>query len=264
MREITPVSETEKEGPIPTPHSVPAKAPSTGGRLVYAIGDIHGHALVLDDLLRRIAADVEVSRPHEAPRLVFLGDYVDRGPDSRAVIDRILALVESGRFEVTALKGNHEDALLKFLDDPAYAPSWIENWGETTLRAYGIASPWREDGAAQARARFAAVFPDAHRAFLHELPLRCEIGDYLFVHAGVRPGVPLSEQTERDLMWIRYDFLESDADFGKVVVHGHTPAPRPQMRPNRIGIDTGVYYTGVLTAVRLEGESQRLIQAVER
>ncbi|WP_337187347.1 metallophosphoesterase family protein [Phenylobacterium sp.] len=264
MPTITPVSESEKEGPIQTPRSIPAKAPSTGGRLVYAIGDVHGHAVVLDDLLGQIAADVEASRPHEAPRLVFLGDYVDRGPDSRAVIDRILALVESGGFEVTALKGNHEDALLKFLDDPAYAMSWIENWGETTLRAYGIDPPWRADGGAQVRERFVAAFPDAHRAFLHGLSLRCEIGDYLFVHAGVRPDVPLEAQADRDLMWIRYDFLESDVDFGKVVVHGHTPAPRPQIRANRIGIDTGVYYTGVLTAVRLQGETQRLIQAVER
>lgn len=232
--------------------------PSTGGRLVYAVGDIHGHAEVLDDLLGQIVADMEASRPITTPLLVFLGDYVDRGSDSRGVIERVLKLTADRRVEVTALKGNHEDALLRFLDDPGYAASWIENWGETTLRAYGV-DPW---GGAEVREAFLAAFPPAHRAFLDGLAVRHEVGDYLFVHAGVRPGVLLADQNERDLIWIRYDFLESDADFGKVVVHGHTPSPRPQMRANRIGIDTGVYYTGVLTAVRLEGESQRLIQAV--
>ncbi|MDZ4375235.1 MAG: metallophosphoesterase family protein [Phenylobacterium sp.] len=238
--------------------STPTMRPSTGGRLVYAVGDIHGHAEVLDDLLGQIVADMEASRPITTPLLVFLGDYVDRGSDSRGVIERVLKLTADRRVEVTALKGNHEDALLRFLDDPGYAASWIENWGETTLRAYGV-DPW---GGAEVREAFLAAFPPAHRAFLDGLAVRHEVGDYLFVHAGVRPGVLLADQNERDLIWIRYDFLESDADFGKVVVHGHTPSPRPQMRANRIGIDTGVYYTGVLTAVRLEGESQRLIQAV--
>jgi serine/threonine protein phosphatase 1 len=232
-------------------------APTTGGRLVYAVGDTHGHNDALGPLMRELREDAAKSRPAERPLLIFLGDYVDRGPDSRGVIDAILALQADGPFELVCLKGNHEDALLRFLADPAYAPAWIDNWGEATLRAYGV-DPW---GGEAVQARFVAAFPDAHRAFLARLRTSLTVGDYLFVHAGVRPGVALAEQADRDLMWIRYDFLESDEDFGKVVVHGHTPSARPEIRPNRIGIDTGVYYSGVLTAVRLQGTDQRIIQA---
>ncbi|MBL8555993.1 MAG: serine/threonine protein phosphatase [Phenylobacterium sp.] len=238
--------------------------PSTGGRLVYAVGDVHGYAAALKALLADIARDAEASRPAETPLLVFVGDYVDRGPDSRGVIDLILETEASGRFEVVALKGNHEDALLRFLEEPAYASSWIGNWGETTIISYGIVPPEPHDTAAceRAQARFAAAFPEGHRAFLGRLALQQTVGDYLFVHAGVRPGVALDAQIPRDLMWIRYDFLECADDFGKVVVHGHTPsAGRPEIKANRINIDTGVYFTGLLTAVRLEGETRRFIQA---
>jgi serine/threonine protein phosphatase 1 len=239
-----------------------APPPSTGGRLVYAVGDVHGYRRQLAELLREIRRDAAESRPAERPLVVFLGDYVDRGPDSRAVIDLIVALATDDAFEVVALKGNHEDALLRFLGEPAYAPAWIANWGEATLRAYGVSPPSGFDVAAceAAQARFVEALPDAHRAFLAGLQLSATVGDYLFVHAGVRPGVALAEQEPRDLIWIRYDFLESEAAFGKVVVHGHTPAERPQLKSNRIGIDTGVYYTGMLTAVRLEGELQRFLQ----
>ena len=241
-----------------------AKAPSTGGRLVYAVGDVHGYPSALEALLREIGEDAARAAPTSRPLLVLLGDYVDRGPDSRAAIDLILALIDAGRFEVVALKGNHEDALARFLADPGFAPAWIANWGEATLRAYGVEPPARLDaaGCAATRARFANALPARHRAFLADLRPTLTVGDYLFVHAGVRPGVPLADQVERDLIWIRYEFLDSDAAFGKVVVHGHTPSERPELRANRIGIDTGVYFTGVLTAVRLEGEAQSFIQAV--
>jgi serine/threonine protein phosphatase 1 len=238
-------------------------APSTGGRLVYAVGDIHGHVDQLDRLLTQIAADAVESATREPPLLVFLGDYVDRGPHSRAVIDRIIAAASDDRFEVVALKGNHEDAMVRFLSDPGFAPAWIANWGQATLASYGVAPPSAFDPAAceAVQARLAAVLPDSHRAFLAGLRLSVEVGDYLFVHAGIRPGVPLDAQAERDLIWIRYDFLESDEAFGKVVVHGHTPADRPERKLNRINIDTGVYFSGVLTAVRLEGEQQRFMQS---
>jgi serine/threonine protein phosphatase 1 len=228
------------------------------------VGDIHGYAAALKTLLANIAEDAEASRPAERPLLVFIGDYVDRGPDSKGAIDLILEAEASGAFEVAALKGNHEDALERFLAEPAYAPSWIGNWGETTLISYGVVPPDPYDTTAceQARARFAAAFPKAHLGFLGRLSLSRTVGDYLFVHAGVRPGVALDQQIDRDLIWIRYDFLESEDDFGKVVVHGHTPsAGRPEVKANRINVDTGVYFTGLLTAVRLEGETRRFIQA---
>ncbi|PZQ62379.1 MAG: serine/threonine protein phosphatase [Phenylobacterium zucineum] len=230
--------------------------PTTGGRLVYAVGDTHGCVPALRDLLAVIDADAALSAPAELPLIVFLGDYVDRGPDSRGVIDAILGLEAEGRFEVVCLKGNHEDAMIRFLADPAYAPAWIENWGEATLRSYGV-DPW---GGEATQARFLEVFPATHRAFLSRLQLTLRLGDYLFVHAGVRPGVALDAQSERDLIWIRWEFLEATDDFGRVVVHGHTPSEQPDRRPNRIGVDTGVYFSGVLTAVRLHGEDQRFLQ----
>ena len=240
-----------------------SKAPSTGGRLVYAIGDIHGYPGQLAALLRQIAEDAQREPSPERPLIVFLGDYVDRGPDGRAVIELILSVMDDARFEVVALKGNHEDALLRFLADPGFAPAWIANWGETTLRSYGVAPPSGFDAAAcqAAQARFADALPTRHRTFLADLRLSLEVGDYLFVHAGVRPGVPLHAQAERDLIWIRYEFLESDQPFGKVVVHGHTPADRPERKTNRINVDTGVYFSGTLTAVRLRGEQQSFLQA---
>jgi len=238
--------------------------PTTGSRLVYAVGDIHGHTDALRPLLRELADDLARSRPAERPLLVFLGDYVDRGPDSRGVIDTILALEADGPFEVVCLKGNHEDALLRVLADADFGPNWIGNWGQATLRSYGVAvPPFGQEAAETARvqAELAAALPRRHQDFLRRCVMSLTVGDYLFVHAGVRPGVALEAQEDRDLMWIRYDFLESDEDFGKVVVHGHTPSDRPERKANRIGIDTGVYYSGVLTAVRLEGADQRFIQA---
>jgi len=243
--------------------SAHAHAPSTGGRLVYAVGDIHGYSRQLCDLLDLIAEDAAHGAPAERPLLIFIGDYVDRGPDSRGVIDRILALEADGRFEVVCLMGNHEDALMRFLVDPGYAPSWIGNWGEATLRAYGVEPPLLPNTAncEAAQARFREAFPAEHRAFLGRLQIAVTVGDYLFVHAGVRPGVALEAQVERDLIWIRYEFLESDVDFGKVVVHGHTLADTPELRANRINIDTGVYFSGVLSAARLEGEQRCFLQA---
>jgi serine/threonine protein phosphatase 1 len=237
-------------------------APNTGGRRVYAVGDVHGRTDVLRPLLKDLRADAASAA--QRPLLVFLGDYVDRGPDSRGVIDTILALEADGPFEVVCLRGNHEDALERVLADDGFAPNWIANWGEATLRSYGVAAPpyGRETAEAGRVVReLAAALPASHRAFLRRCVMSLTVGDYLFVHAGVRPHVPLAEQDPNDLMWIRYAFLESDEDFGKVVVHGHTPADRPELKANRIGIDTGVYYSGVLTALRLDGTDVRIIQA---
>lgn len=241
-----------------------AAPPSTGGRLVYAVGDVHGRLDALEPLLRDIVQDVIASQPAQRPLLVFLGDYVDRGPDSRSVVDLVLRLRRETRFEVISLKGNHEEALLQFLDDPAFAATWMEHGGGPTLVSYGVQPPpGRTDVEAWGRTRdaLAQALPDEHRRFYEELELMRIVGDYAFVHAGVRPGVPLDAQTERDLLWIRNEFIQGRGPFGKVIVHGHTPSEQPQLTPHRLGVDTGAYATGILTAVRLEGEDQRVMQA---
>lgn len=241
-----------------------AAAPSTGGRLVYAIGDVHGRLDLLDPLLRDIAADALATRPPERPLLVFLGDYVDRGPQSRQVVDRVLQAQADAAFEVAALKGNHEEALLQFLGDPAFAATWMEHGGGPTLASYGAPPALaRTDVEAWARVRdaFREALPEAHHRFYSELELMRVAGDYAFVHAGVRPGVALEAQAERDLLWIRYEFLQDRGPFGKVIVHGHTPTEEPQLLAHRLGLDTGAYATGVLTAVRLYGAEQRLLQS---
>jgi len=243
------------------PRDVP---PSTGGRLVYAVGDVHGRLDVLEPLVRNIAADVLATRPAERPMLIFLGDYVDRGPDSRRVVDLILALRADPAFEVVALKGNHEEALLQFIQDPSFGSTWMDHGGGTTLVSYGVQPPaTRTDPDAWTKARdaFEGALPSTHRRFYEGLQLLQVVGDYAFVHAGVRPGVALDQQAERDLLWIRHEFIRERGPFGKVIVHGHTPSEEAQLTPHRLGIDTGAYATGLLTAVRLHGEEQRLIQA---
>jgi serine/threonine protein phosphatase 1 len=242
----------------------PAAPPSTGGRLIYAIGDVHGRLDVLVPLLRDIGQDVLAVQPAERPLLVFLGDYVDRGPASREVVDTVLGLEADGAFEVVAIKGNHEEALLQFLEDPAFGATWLDFGGGATLASYGVQPPaGRTDAEAleQARTALDAALPAAHRDFYRRLELIHVAGDYAFVHAGVRPGVALEDQAERDLLWIRQEFLNDRGPFGKVIVHGHTPIDEPQLTPHRLGIDTGAYATGVLTAVKLHGETQRVMQA---
>jgi len=242
----------------------PDAPPTTGGRLVYAIGDVHGRMDLLSPLVHDIATDVAATNPVERPLLILLGDYVDRGPESRQVVDLILRLEADSFFEVAPLKGNHEEALLQFLDEPEFAPTWVEHGGGATLTSYGV-QPAAARAAPEAwvavRDAFDNALPLAHRRFYEQLQLVRVVGDYAFVHAGVRPGVPLEEQTERDLLWIRYDFLDDRGPFGKVIVHGHTPTDEPQMLKHRLGVDTGAYATGVLSAVRLYGEEQRVIQS---
>jgi diadenosine tetraphosphatase ApaH/serine/threonine PP2A family protein phosphatase len=223
------------------------------GELLYAVGDIHGRLDLLDAMLGR--SEVDASKSHAVRRiLVFLGDYVDRGPDSKGVIDRLIDGLPDG-FETRFLKGNHEAILLNFLDDAWSLDNWLLNGGDATMRSYGV------DTDRLARSRAAAkewrealreALPDAHLRFLRDLQLSVSFGDYLFVHAGVKPGVALEAQSEADLIWIRGPFLEHAEPFGKIVVHGHTPGKVPVMRSNRIGIDTGAVFTGTLTALRLE------------
>ncbi|WP_305325769.1 metallophosphoesterase family protein [Parvibaculum sp.] len=239
--------------------SVPAHAPED--TRLYAIGDIHGRDDLLAQLLDLIAAD---AKGCAAKRniLIFLGDYVDRGLQSCEVLDRLTGDLIPG-FERVFLKGNHEQALLQFLGDAAFGRTWKYYGGLETLHSYGIKELTLSDDPKdfeRARERFNEVLPKSHRRFLEMLPLSVEFGDYFFTHAGVRPGIALHRQIEEDLLWIRDDFLESGSSFGKVVVHGHTPKEEVVFRSNRIGVDTGAYMTGVLTALVLEGSARRLVQ----
>jgi len=241
-----------------------AVAPSTGGRLVYAVGDIHGHARLLDRLLTIIEADASAQAPPNRPLLIFLGDYVDRGPGSAEVIDRLLGLKADGAFEVRLLKGNHEQALLRFLADPPSGEGWTRFGGLATLASYGVHldGPALDDaGWHHVRDRFAAALPQPHRRFYETLETLLTVGDYAFVHAGVRPGRTLDQQSEDDLLWIRKDFLRRGLKFEKVIVHGHTPTEAPEITPHRIGLDTGAYISGVLSAVRLNGQAPFVLQA---
>jgi len=226
---------------------------------MYCIGDIHGRADLLLDLQARIEADV---RGYTGRRmLLYLGDYIDRGTQSRQVVDQLLERPLEG-FETIYLKGNHEQALLDFLRYPEATAAWLDFGGLETLESYGLSltsQPRAQDLGELAR-RLAAVLPDAHKAFFESGLLHWRGGDYLFVHAGIRPGVALDAQHEEDLMWIREEFTGSLRDHGVVVVHGHTISAEPEFRFNRIGLDTGAFHTGVLTCLVLEGTDQRLLQ----
>ncbi len=195
--------------------------------------------------------------------MVYLGDYIDRGPDSRGVLELLIGEPLAG-FESVHLLGNHEAFLLGFLDGEDLASVWLMNGGDATLRSYGLDvaalnGPGPGGDPPALRAALIPAVPAAHRAFLDGLALSHVEGDYFFVHAGVRPGVPLGRQGEHDLLWIREPFLSSAADHGKVVVHGHSTTAEVELRSNRIGIDTGVCYGGKLTALVLEGEQHRFL-----
>jgi serine/threonine protein phosphatase 1 len=223
------------------------------GLRIYAVGDIHGRLDLLDRLHQMILAHLAAS-PEAQSVIVYVGDYVDRGPASATVIDR---LVEPGPVLPPAicLRGNHEEILLQFLTDPSVANAWKPLGGFETLQSYGVPAKLfiidRDYEAA--RQVLAERIPPRHMAFLQRLAASHRIGPYFFAHAGIRPGVPLEQQSERDLVWIRDEFLSSVRDHGAVIVHGHTPSEAPEIRANRINIDTGAYATGRLTCAVLEG-----------
>lgn len=239
------------------PFAAPAEARVPDGLRVYAIGDIHGCREELDRLLERVEADLS---GHEgASRLVFLGDYVDRGPDSAGVIERLAGGGLPGDGQ-TFLRGNHEMVFADLLRGEREAQSgWLAYGGFATLASYGIERAQLFDGEPDVPALLGAAVPEHHRRFLHGLEPSVRLGDYFFAHAGVRPGVALAEQSERDLAWIRESFLGSREDHGAVIVHGHTISDDPEVRPNRVGIDTGCYRTGRLTALVLEGAGRRFL-----
>ncbi len=237
-------------------------AAAPAGSRIYAIGDVHGRLDLLTRLHALIAADAAEASARRRV-IVYLGDYVDRGPDSRGVIDLLMQEPLPG-FERVHLLGNHEDYLLQFLEHAEVGPHWCAFGGYATLASYGVRPPAAFAPLARdfetTRAALADTIPSAHVDFLRGLKLSHAEGGYLFVHAGVRPGVALAEQRAEDLLWIRDEFLDSPDDFGACVVHGHTIVETPEQYPNRIAIDTGAFGTGRLTALVLEGTERRFLQ----
>jgi serine/threonine protein phosphatase 1 len=230
------------------------------GIRVYCVGDIHGRDDLLEEMAARVKGDME-SGSFDEVVTVFLGDYVDRGLGSMPVVEKL----SRGEWptSIVALAGNHEDLLLAFLEDASVLEAWRSFGGLETLHSYGVnvrsAMAGRDFGTIQQA--FVARLPEAHRHFLANLKVSTTIGDYFFCHAGVRPGVPLDRQDREDLLSIRAPFLSSEAEHGSVVVHGHTPSIGPEVRLNRIGIDTAAYATNRLTCLVLERHQRRFLRA---
>jgi len=221
------------------------------GLRIYAIGDVHGRADLLEHKFMSIDAHLAFSSTRRSIELL-LGDYIDRGPNSQRVIDLLIERRRSN--ELICLRGNHEPYVFQFLRDPTVLESWRKFGGLETLISYGLRPSLNPDPAEQTELskQFAKALPDDHTAFFGRLPLSFTCGDFFFVHAGVKPGVPLTDQVEQDMLWIRDDFLLCEDNFGKIVVHGHTPVMQPEMCSNRINIDTGAYATGTLTCLAIE------------
>jgi serine/threonine protein phosphatase 1 len=246
----------------------PPQALSTAGELIYAVGDIHGCYDLLKKALAQIAVDCAdegvLGGVRRRPMLVLLGDYIDRGPDSAKVLQALVWLRRRGEFALRLLKGNHEQALLAFLEEPEGHADWLNFGGAETLASYGVTPPPAgADASTLARARDALLdqMPASHLQLLEELEPMVLVGDYAFVHAGIRPDRPLSAQAENDLLWIRRGFVDAPGPFERVIVHGHTWLnEQPQVTEHRIGLDTGAYATGVLTVARLDASGMRLVQ----
>jgi serine/threonine protein phosphatase 1 len=233
-------------------------SPFSATARLYVVGDIHGRSDLLDRMILEISRDLD-AHPIGDCLTVTLGDYLDRGPDSRGVLDRLVSNPFPTDF--VALKGNHEELFETFLRDPSIAGLWRRLGGLETLHSYGVQVRSLMVGRnyEQMAEALRAAVPQAHLEFIASLKLSLTVGKYFLCHAGVRPGVPLEDQSAEDLLWIREQFLDSRADFGKIVVHGHTPIEEPEVRPNRINIDTGAFMTGRLTCAALESECVRFL-----
>lgn len=233
----------------------------------YVIGDIHGCYDLLVDLLQRIAADLEAAAAGSS-RLIFLGDYVDRGPNSAEVLSSLVWIERHGPRPAIFLKGNHDQVMLDYLADPVRNSLWLRIGGAQTLRSYGITVPYEiesETDHLRLRDLLLDKLPAAHLRFLERLRLYHEDDRHVFVHAGIRPGVAMRAQNVEDLLWIREEFLTHERPGKKAIVHGHTwTNTDPVVRPGRIGVDTGAYETGVLTAAKLRGGDVKFIQARQR
>jgi len=237
-----------------TLRAAPAALPS--GQRIYAIGDVHGCTDRLCAMHRAIAADM-AERPVGDALLIHMGDYIDRGPDAATAIATLLGGLVVPGVRVINLMGNHEDLMLSALAegaDPEAAGLWLDNGGAASLRSWGVAP-------AAGPLAWRAHIPAEHVAFMRNLSLTHRAGGYLFVHAGVRPGIALDAQSAHDMLWIREPFLSFTGDLGAVIVHGHTPVRDPVVRANRIGIDTGAVMGGRLTCTMLEADRLGFLSA---
>lgn len=240
-----------------------AMARGQAGWRAYVIGDVHGCLDLLDRLLAEIADDHAMRGPARG-LIVLLGDLIDRGPNSAGVLKRLRDLDLAG-FRVVGLAGNHEEVLLKILaGDPTEVAGWLRFGGAEMLQSYGADPKALESlSPAAAQRRIADIVPREDRHFLEGLADSMRFGDYFLVHAGIRPGVPPDQQTLRDLRWIREPFLTDTRDHGMVVVHGHTISEAVEEVGSRIGIDTGAYATGRLTALGIEGDKRWVIDTID-
>lgn len=228
---------------------------------IYAIGDIHGCFDALLALEARILADARQSGVRD-PLLIYLGDYIDRGPDSKAVLSHIARQDHGDGIARIALCGNHDDTFLRFIRDPANNAAWMNVGGDATLRSYGLgqlAHLRRPEELAAIGPMLRAAIPDEHVTLLENLPVMATIGTCIFVHAGIRPGIALEDQTDRDLLWVREPFLSEGPRLKVNVIHGHTAGAEAVFGPRRICIDTGCYKTGRLTALKATSDGARLL-----
>lgn len=227
---------------------------------LYIIGDVHGRLDLLNELLAHIDADSADAKG--IVQKIFLGDYVDRGLYSKGVLDALIALYDHEKTKPVFLMGNHEQVMHNLLTsyDIRLLQDWLRFGGAETLLSYGVRPPANTDALPDVMSALMEKTPAAHTAFLAALKTKHSLGDYFFCHAGVRPGTPLDKQDNRDLIWIRQEFIGYKKPYEKMVVHGHTISEKVEFMPNRINIDTGAYATGCLTALVLEGTEKRLLQ----
>jgi serine/threonine protein phosphatase 1 len=237
-------------------HFLDARGPE--GMLLYAIGDVHGRLDLLEAMHERIRGDIATRRPADW-RIIHLGDYTDRGPSSKGVLDFLIAAEARDR-RIISLMGNHDFGLLEFLAEPSPYDLFATNGGEETARSYGVELRFSPVPVLmEGHAKLCDAVPEEHLAFLRALPHSVTFGVFFFCHAGVRPGVKLERQDAHDLIWIRNEFLDYPGLHEKVIVHGHTPAGEAEIMPNRINVDTGAFYSGVLTCAVIDGQDKMLM-----
>ena len=238
--------------PVSAASSRTVSASAPADTRIYAIGDIHGRADLVSEVMARIDDDIR-RRPIRHTVEVYLGDYVDRGPHSSTVLDLLAVRLVANR--AVCLRGNHEAVMEGFLQDAAILPYWLQLGGTETLASYGVELCGENETALNVHRRFVDAFPRAHELFMQCLRHQFICGDFLFVHAGIRPDIPIERQDINDLIWIRDEFLDSTQKHERLVVHGHTPVPHPDIKHNRINIDTCAWRTGTLTCMAIEGSS---------